>query len=201
MRGPLVRSLALGAALALAGTLAAAQTRPFAPTTQLAGQTLQLNGAGTRFRSVVRVYDLALYTPTKVSTPEELLALRGPLRLAFVALRDIPSDQLGRAMVQGMRDNAPAQHSMAFTNHMGTMGRIFSATQTLKTGDSFSMDYVPGKGATFYINGVARGDPVSDPGFMDTLLRIWVGARPADAQLKERLLGRQPAARDMNSPG
>jgi hypothetical protein len=78
----------------------------FEPTIVVAGMPLQLNGAGTRFRAVFRVYDLALYTTKKVSTAAELLAVSGPKRLQFTALRDLPTTDLGRMFFRGMGDNA-----------------------------------------------------------------------------------------------
>jgi hypothetical protein len=38
--------------------------------------------------------------------------------------------------------------------------------------------------------GKAQGEPVGDAEFFAMVLRIWVGTSPADAALKEALLGR-----------
>ena len=35
-------------------------------------------------------------------------------------------------------------------------------------------------------------DPLTEPGFMEAVLRIWVGPKPLDSQLKELLLGAPP---------
>ena len=45
------------------------------------GVTLQLNGAGTRFRGPFKVYVGDLYTTRKVKNLQELLAAPGPKRL------------------------------------------------------------------------------------------------------------------------
>ena len=88
-----------------------AQTRPYPPTAQVGGQTLQLNGAGTRYRAVFAVYDVGLYVGRKVTTAEQVLSQPGPKRMAFVALRDTPADQLGLMLVRGMKANAPPQQA------------------------------------------------------------------------------------------
>ena len=51
---------------------------------------------------------------------------------------------------------------------------------------------MPGKGTVFLINGVQKGETVTEPGFMEAVLRIWVGPKPVDSQLKELLLGAPP---------
>jgi hypothetical protein len=43
------------------------------------------------------------------------------------------------------------------------------------------------------INGVVQGEPIKEPEFFQALMKIWLGKSPADAQLKERLLGNKPA--------
>jgi len=91
-----VRWAALVVALALAGEAGAAPATRFEPEMQVQGTPLLLNGAGTRYKAIFKVYDAALYVPRKVSTTEELLALPGLKRLQFMALRDMPSAEIGR---------------------------------------------------------------------------------------------------------
>ena len=86
---PALLALAVAASL-LTGPAQATPNTPFAAEAQVQGTPLVLNGAGTRFRVVFKVYDMALYTPRKVSTPEDLLALPGPKLLRFTALRETP---------------------------------------------------------------------------------------------------------------
>jgi len=186
-----------GYALLLTGLLAlttspawsATTNTKFEPSTQLQGNTLQLNGAGTRFRVIFKVYDMALYTPKKVSTATELLALAGPKRLSFAALREIPGTDLGLAFIKGLEANASKE---LVQKHAGSSTRlidIFSGQPKLMPGETFAMDFIPGSGTTFYINGKPQGTPVGDAEFFSMVLKIWVGNSPADAQLKEALLG------------
>ena len=151
-----------------------AQTRPYPPTAQVGGQTLQLNGAGTRYRAVFAVYDVGLYVGRKVTTAEQVLSQPGPKRMAFVALRDTPADQLGLMLVRGMKANAPPQQAA---------------------------EYVPNKGTVFILNGQQKGEIVTDPGFIDAMLRIWLGPQPVDERLKASLLGDTPKARDTSNLG
>jgi hypothetical protein len=65
---------------------------------------------------------------------------------------------------------------------------IFSGRPKLGAGDSFAMEFVPGKGTTFFIVGQAQGAPVGDAEFFNMVLKIWVGSSPADWALKDALL-------------
>jgi hypothetical protein len=48
---------------------------------------------------------------------------------------------------------------------------------------------VPDKGMVMEINGKPISDPIPDLVFFNALLKIWLGDKPADADLKPRLLG------------
>lgn len=161
----------------------------FAPTQVVQGTTLSVNGMGTRYKAIFKVYDLALYTPSKVSTPEALLALPGPKRLNFVALRDMPGTDLGLAFIKGLNSNSSPELVQKHTASSTRLIDIFSGKPKLVAGDTFAMEYVPGKGTTFFIQGQPQGAPVGDAEFFNMVLKIWVGPAPADFKLKDALLG------------
>lgn len=176
--------------LAAAGSVAAAPTSTkFEPSQTVQGTPLALNGAGTRYRAIFKVYDMALYTQRKVGTPEELLALPGPKRLSFVALRDVPGTDLGVAFIKGLAANSTPESAQKHAASSTRLIEIFSGRPKLATGDSFAMEYVPGKGTTFFIVGQPQGAPVGDAEFFGMVLKIWVGSNPADFKLKDALLG------------
>ncbi|HEX6703897.1 MAG TPA: chalcone isomerase family protein [Albitalea sp.] len=180
-------SLAL--ALAAPAALAAGTSTKFEPAAEVRGTRLQLNGAGTRFKAIFRVYDMALYTTKKVGTAEELLALPGAKRLSFVALRDIPGTDLGRLFVKGLAENSPEDQVRKHTVSTTRFIEIFSGRSKLVAGDTFAMEFVPGKGTQFFIVGQPQGEPVGDDEFFQMVLKIWVGGSPADRMLKDALLG------------
>lgn len=183
------RTAVLLAGLALCLQAAAAPTvSKFERTTQLGGSTLQLNGKGTRVRLVFKAYDLGLYTTKRVSTPAELFALPGPKRLQFTALRELQGTELGRLFLRGMGDNTPSAQLTRHTLATTRLIEIFSGKPKLVPGDTFAMDFVPGKGTQFYIQGQAQGEPVGDDEFFSLVLRIWFGDSPADIPLRDALL-------------
>ena len=198
--------LAAGAS-ALAVQPAAAQSSPapvdvagvkYAPTVTVAGTPLTLNGAGIRFRVVVRVYTAGLYLTARASTPEQVLATPGPKRLHVVMLREIDATELGKLFTRGMQDNSPRDEFSKSIPGTIRMADIFSTKKRLAVGESFSVDWVPGTGTTVSINGRPQGEPIREPEFFSALMRIWLGNNPADAALKDALLG---VARAANSGG
>ncbi|MEY4563251.1 MAG: hypothetical protein RLZZ618_2528 [Pseudomonadota bacterium] len=184
-------ALLLACVLAVGEASAAPTATVFPPTADVQGSKLQLNGAGTRRRGIFKGYDLALYTARKVSTPDELIALPGPKKLQFTALRELPGTELGRLFMKNMADNSPREvvqrHSLASLRLI----EVFSGRAKVLPGESFAMEFVPGKGTTFFILGKPQGEPVGDAEFFAMVLKIWVGQQPADSLLKEALLGRE----------
>ncbi len=166
----------------------------YATTAQVAGSTLQLNGAGTRFKFVVRVYTAGLYLGTKATTPDAVYTAPGPKRIHVVMLRDIDGNELGKLFTRGMQDNAPKE---AFSKSIpGTlrMAEIFSTKKKLVAGETFSIDYAPGVGTTVLVNGKVQGEPVREVEFFNAMLSIWLGPNPADDGLKAALLGQEVTA-------
>ncbi len=178
---------AAGLALCLQAS-AAPTVNKFEPTAQLGGSTLQLNGKGTRVRLVFKAYDMGLYTARRATTPAELLALPGPKRLQFTALRELQGTELGRLFLRGMGDNTPSAQMTRHTLSTTRLIEIFSGKPKLMPGDTFAMDFIPGKGTQFYISGQAQGEPVGDDEFFTLVLKIWFGDSPADAKLRDALL-------------
>ena len=166
---------------------------------QLGGAKLVLNGAGVRYKAIFKVYTAGLYVGTKVGTPEEVYAAPGPKRMHIVMLRDIDANELGKLFTRGMQDNAPREEFSKSIAGTMRMSDIFSAKKKLAAGESFSIDWVPGSGTTVVINGKAAGEPIKEPEFFTALMKIWLGKSPADAQLKNALLGKSQLARDMNN--
>ena len=182
-------ALALTAASLVFVAPAASAATAFALTQTVQGTPLVLQGAGTRYRAIFKVYDMALYLPHKVRTADEVLAAKGPVRLSFVALRDLPGTDLGRTFIKGLSANATPEQIRRHTPASNRLVEIFSGRSKLVEGDTFAMEYVPGQGTTFFIQGQPQGAPVGDAEYFGMILRIWLGQSPADPMLKEALVG------------
>ncbi|MEZ5607745.1 MAG: chalcone isomerase family protein [Burkholderiaceae bacterium] len=191
-----------GAALALG--LAAATATP-AHARELAGQNLPeqvtvagvpllLNGAGVRYKAVFKVYTAALYLPRKSSAVNDALSTETPKRLAITMLREIDANELGKMFTHGLEDNLDRATSARLVPGILRMSQVFSEHKRLKEGESFQIDWVPGTGALLTIKGQPLAEPFVEPAFFQALLRIWLGDKPADWQLKDALLGKSGKA-------
>ena len=158
-------------------------------TVQLASRELRLNGAGVRYKVIFKVYTIALYLPEKKTQLADILALPGPRRLEIVMLRDITSDELGNAFMQGLkRSSDPADRTRLLSQTM-QFGAMFEMVPGLKKGDILTVDWLPEEGTLCKLNGKQVGDKVPELAFYNALLKIWIGAHPADTQLRAHLLG------------
>ena len=156
----------------------------------VAGQPLVLNGAGIRYRFVVKVYTAGLYLPAKATTAEQALAMPGAKRLHIQMLRDIDGNTLGRLFTRGMEDNSTrAQFAKAIPGTL-QLSELFVAKKNLKAGEHFSVEYRPGTGTQVLVNGQAMVKPIVEPEFFAAMMRIWLGDKPADDTLKDQLLGK-----------
>jgi hypothetical protein len=164
----------------------------YEPTAQVANTRLQLNGAGVRYKLVIKVYTAGLYLQGKAATPEAVLAASGPKRLQITMLRDIDGNELGKLFTRGMQDNASREEFAKSIPGTIKMGEIFATRRKLAAGESFAVDWVPGTGTVISVNGKTAAEPIKEPEFFSALMHIWLGKSPADAQLKDALLGRAP---------
>ncbi|MEK8032767.1 chalcone isomerase family protein [Ideonella sp. DXS29W] len=186
-------SLGLAAVCWTGGRVAwAANGAPFESTVQVQGATLALNGSGSRYRLMFRVYDMALYLPRKANAVDAIINMDGPKRLAFVAQRDLPGTDLGVAFIKGLQANNTNDQVQRHTSSSTRLIEIFSGKPKLAAGDTFAMDFLPGKGTQFYIQGQPQGAPVGDAEFFSMILRIWLGPSAVELPLKEALLGNPP---------
>ena len=161
----------------------------YEPTLDLAGQKLVLNGAGVRYKFVVKVYTAGLYLTAKAGTPAEVLATPGPKRIHIHMLRDIDGNELGKLFTKGIEANVSRDEFAKSINGVLKLSEIFASRKQLNSGDAFSVDYVPGVGSTVLLNGKPIGEVIKEPEFFSSLLRIWLGDKPADDNLKDALLG------------
>jgi hypothetical protein len=157
--------------------------------TQLSGSTLQLNGAGTRYKAIFKVYVAGLYLGKPASTPDEVVNQPGPKRLSVTMLRTVDSKELGKLLTRGMEDNMDKTTMSKLIPGLIHMGEIFAAQKSLVEGDTFSIDWIPGTGSVITVKGQVQPEPFKEPEFFKALMMIWLGQVPADQKLKDALLG------------
>ncbi len=158
----------------------------------VAGTSLQLNGAGIRYKGPFRVYVGDLYTTRPVKSLDELIAAPGPKRLSMTFLREINSAEFGKLLTRGIEDNVSKQELSKIIPGMIKMGDIFAANKSFAPGDVCTLEWDPAKGLSIWAKGKLQAEPSNDPVFFRALMSIWFGQVPADWKLKDALLGRAP---------
>ena len=190
----LIKKLALAAIAGLLAANALAATVEvngvkYEDAVDMLGKRLQLNGAGTRYKAIFKVYTAGLYLGKPAATPEEVVSQPGPKRLSVTMLRTIDSRELGKLLTRGMEDNMDKAAMSKVIPSLIRMGEMFAAQKPLVAGDQFMIDWVPGTGSIITVKGEVQGEPFKEPEFFMALMMIWLGPVPADYKLKEALLG------------
>ncbi len=187
-----IMTIVFGTAMLLASAANAAEVNgvKFDEAIDLSGSKLVLNGAGTRYKAVFKVYAAGLYLGKKAGTPEEVLSAPGNKRISITMLRDIDANELGKLFSRGIEDNMPRSEFSKLIPAIVRMGQLFSDVKNLKTGDVFTIDLIAGTGTVITIKGKPYGEPFKEADFFNALARIWLGANPADWKLKDAMLGK-----------
>ena len=156
--------------------------------TQVESRELVLNGAGLRKRVVFNVYVIGLYLPEKKTDPAAVLQLAGPKRVAIHMLRDVGAEQFTDALVDGLRENHSEADFKALEPRVKDLAGIFAEIKEAKKGMTITLDWT-GAATQLTVNGKPAGKPIAGEDFYRALLRIWLGDKPVQNDLKKSLLG------------
>lgn len=154
---------------------------------QLGKQELVLNGAGIRTKVVFDIYVAALYLETKSRKADVVLADTGSKRVALHLLYSLKSETLMEAFKNAIESNHNSTELSAMDVGLKKFYAVFNAVPEVKKGDVILLDYQPATGTKVTLNGVERGI-VEGAEFNRALLKIWLGNRPVQDDLKKDLL-------------
>ena len=151
------------------------------------GKVLRLNGAGLRKRFVIKVYAGGLYLAEPSRDAAGIVAADAPKRVRMVFLRSVARGQVLDAYRDGFQKNSPGP---GLADLVAKLERIAPAIPSeLKEGAEMLVTYVPGEGTTVVATGGGSAT-VEGKEFADALFKNWLGAHPADEDLKAGMLGR-----------
>lgn len=188
MAGGLCAAL-LGLAPAWAQSPLQVEGQTIEPRARVASQDLALNGVGLRAVAWLKGYVAALYLPHKSPSPDTVLSMPGPKRLQLRMLQEVSTQEFVKAFDRGVKRNTPEADLPALTARMQQFDAIVSSLGKVRKGDVVDLDFVPGQGLLFTHNGKRLGDAVKGEDFYAALLRIFIGPKPTDPELKAGLLG------------
>jgi hypothetical protein len=154
----------------------------------LGSRDLVLNGAGLRTKFFFKVYVAALYLGEKTHVAEAALDQSGEKRVALYILRELSDEQMLKAFNEVMAANHTAAEMQVLEPQLKELTAIFHAVGEVKEGDVVALDYLPGSGTQINVNGIVRGNIAGAP-FNRALFKIWLGDKPAQPDLKQKMLG------------
>ncbi len=155
---------------------------------QVGDSALVLNGAGIRTKMVFKVYVGALYLSAKKTDSAAVLSDTGAKRVSLHMLRSLSAEKLVHALDEGLEANNTAAELAALEPQLKAFRQHMTAGGAVKEGDVVVLDYVPGKGTQASLNGKALGTTEGEA-FNKALLKVWLGDKPVDADLKKAMLG------------
>lgn len=158
------------------------------PTTIKADQTtLVLNGAGTRTKYLMSMYEAGLYLGSKTSDAAAIVEANEPMAIRLEIVSGMVSqEKLVDALNEGFAA-ATARDPAALRGEIEQFRKCFAAP--IAKGDKFDLAYFPGRGVIVLKNGKRQG-AIPGLAFKQALFSIWLGKAPADDDLKAAMLGK-----------
>ncbi|AQV92968.1 hypothetical protein BJN34_03550 [Cupriavidus necator] len=156
---------------------------------RVGGKELQLNGTALRAGFLAKGYVAALYLQERARNAAVVLGTPGAKRLQLRMLRETEPPAFMRAIRQGLRNNHSEQQMLGLATRLEQFERTLGEVGTAHKGDVINLDFSPQTGTVVAINGTPRGRPIPGEDFYQAVLRVFLGERPVDADVKRGLLG------------
>ena len=158
------------------------------PSNFIVGDTkLVLNGAGSRTKFIITVYNAGLYLQNKSSDANKIIAANEPMVLRMKIKSGFASrDKMKAALLEGFKKSTDGNTKPIHPQINQLLSTAFK--DEIAKGDIFDLVYTPGGGTQVLKNAktmtVLRGIAIKK-----ALFGIWLSAQPAQASLKSEMLG------------
>jgi Chalcone isomerase-like len=166
-----------------------AEGQVFAAQAQVGDAALVLNGVGLRAVAWVKGYAAGLYLSKRANTASAVLATPGAKRLDIRLLLDASMEEFSKSFRRGIGRNTPTTEVANLKDRIEKFDAALDAIGKVKKKDVLTIDWLPGTGTVLSLNGKARGDAIAGEDFYAAVLRIFIGEKVSDPELKAGLLG------------
>lgn len=161
----------------------------FAGEANVGGAPLVLNGVGLRAVAWVKGYAAGLYLAKRAANTTAVLATPGAKRLDIRMLLDVSMEEFSKSLHRGIgRNTAPADVAK-MKDRIAKFDTLLDGIGKVKKKDVLTIDWVPASGTVLSLNGKPRGEAIAGEDFYGALLRIFIGDKVSDPELKAGLLG------------
>ena len=148
--------------------------------------SLIFNGAGVREKYFMDMYIGALYLKNKSKDPQAIIKSGEPMAIRLHIVSSlISSEKMTTAINEGFK-NSTGNNTTPLDSKIKQFKTAFS--EKIKVNDVFEMIYDPSKGVCVYKNGKSI-TIIPGMDFKTALFGIWLCEKPADRELKEKMLG------------
>ncbi len=128
-----------------------------------------------------------LYLTQKQTDANAVISDTGNKRVSMHFLRELSSEKLLHGMNEGFEDNNSKVGMTAIEPQMKAFRQMMTYAKAVKEGDVIVVD-LTNTGTQVSLNGKLLG-LIEGVAFNQALLRVWLGGKPVDAQLKKAMLG------------
>jgi long-chain acyl-CoA synthetase len=152
------------------------------------GTDLLLNGAGVRTKIIIKIYIGGLYVTHPTHDAAAVLGDHAAQRVLIHMVRDLDSKTLAGALREGLDANLTAAELTALEPRIAELTKMLTSRPTVTKGSQIFLDFVPEVGTQVTADGQVMGT-IPGEDFHVALLKIWLGAKPVDSNLKNAMLG------------
>lgn len=154
----------------------------------VAGESLQLNGAGVRTVTLafipIKAYVASFYAPAPLRTEKAVLASPGPLQFNFTFLQGVGQGQVTDAWNSQFKASA----SYSYPGLAADQAKFVAMFGPLSKGGVETVELV-GTDTLVYDGGSLKGT-IPGRDFQKAFLSLWFGSTPVMPELKAALLGK-----------
>jgi len=159
------------------------------------GDPLDLFGIGIHQEKRVDIYVGALFAPTQVNEPHQLVDLDLNKRMTLRFVSKYSNRKMARFWKQRIAMNNSRDSWRPFTKEIITFANIFKSP--IQPGDEINIDYIANKGTLIYLNGT-HFLTVEKKEFFELLLNIWIGTIPPTEAFKKGITGQNSETDNTN---
>lgn len=159
------------------------------PSSFTVGDTkLALNGAGSRTKFIVTVYNAGLYLKTKSADANKIVAANEPMAIRLKIKSGFATkDKIKSALLDGFKNSTGGNTKPIHSHINQLMATAFK--DEISKGDVYDLVYTPG-GGTQVLKNAKRMTVLRGFAFKKALFGIWLSSKPAQASLKSEMLGK-----------
>ena len=152
------------------------------------GQNLVLNGAGLRTLALFKVYVAALYLGKKNNNADDIINSTAPQCIELVLKRDVDAKTISSSFRDALKQNLSKDELQNLDARLNELEGAINNIRQIKEGDRLCIDFA-GNGLTRIWFNDALKETISGDSLSSALLKIWLGKKPVQDNLKKALLG------------